>query len=541
MSTTSATQDRPLFVRKATGLVKGWSTLDASVYCFFAISFVSIGFYTYSLAPFIPDGSLPWAVVLTVVAVMLEVVVYAVLMALMPRAGGDYVWQTRILGGGIGFVLATVGWWFAMWHFVPIYANFAISQVMNPLLGVLGANGVADWLLTDDGLFVISLVVLAIASLWVAIGISGYARIQKLCLYFGGLGLLIVFLVLLFGSKSGFIDAFNRESASQFGAGPNAYDRTLAIGGYDAPGLDFPFSGTVLLVPLILFANIWVVWGATLAGEIRGANDFRKNVWSMGAALVASGVLSLVFFLLAAKTMGWDFYNAANNGYWGTEYGYLDEAAPLSTYPSPFMLVSWMVDSAAFQFVLNLLGAFWLLGLIGTVFLSATRVIFAAGFDRILPEPVASVTRRRRVPWVALLLLVVPGLVVSALYAYWSNFATYTLDTALLITVTFLGSAIAAALVPWRARRVYQSSPFARWEIGGMPLITVLGVVLAAFLVFNLYHWLRDDVYGVNNSDSLRYLAVLYGLAIVTYAVAWTVRRRQGIGLGKVYDEIPAE
>jgi APA family basic amino acid/polyamine antiporter len=537
MSTASA-GEQPLFVRKATGLVKGWSAFDASVYCFFAISFVSIGFYTYSLAPFIPNGSLPWALVLTTAGVLLEVVVYAVLMALMPRAGGDYVWQTRILGGGVGFVVATVGWWFAMWHFVPIYGSYAISQVLNPLLGVVGGDGVAEWLLTDDGLFVVSVGVLAIAALWVAIGITGYARVQRACLWFGGLGLLLVFALLLFGDKAGFIDAFNREAASQFGAGPNAYQRTLEVGGFDGAS---SFDGTMLMIPLVLFANIWVVWGATLSGEVRGAGDFRKNVGAMGGALIASSVLSLIFFALAAKTMGWDFYNAANNAYWGTQFAYLDDPAPLSTFPSPFMVTSWLVDSAAFQFFLNLLAAFWLLGLIGTVFLSATRVIFAAGFDRILPEPVASVTSKRRVPWVALLLLVIPGLIVTGLYAYWGNFATYTLDTALLITVTFLGSAIAAALVPWRAKRIYEASPFASWRIAGVPLITVLATLLSAFFLFNLYHWLKDDVYGVNNSDSLIYLGVLYGLAIAIYAVARIARSRQGIGIDKVYDEIPAE
>jgi APA family basic amino acid/polyamine antiporter len=537
----STVESQPLFVRKATGLVKGWSAFDASVYCFFAISVVSIGFYTYSLAPFIPGGSLPWALVITTIGVFLQVVVYAVLMSLMPRAGGDYVWQTRILGGGVGFVLASAGWWFAMWHFVPIYATFTISQVLNPLLGIVGGKGIADWLQTDSGLFVVSFVVLAIASLWVAIGITGYAKVQKVCLWFGGAGLVVVLLLLLFGSKSGFIDAFNRESAEQFGAGANAYQRTLDVGGYKTVSTGFPFKDTVLLVPLVLFANIWVVWGATLAGEVRGAGDFRKNVWAMGAALVAATVISLVFFALVGKTMGWDFYNAANNAYWGEQFAYLDDPAPLSTYPSPFMLVSWMVDSAAVQFLINVLGSFWLLGLIGTVFLSATRVIFAAGFDRILPEPVASVTAKRHVPWVALMLLVVPGLLVSAFYAYWGSFQTYVLDTALLITVTFLGSAVAAALVPWRAKRIYAASPFATWQVKGVPVITVLGSVLAAFFIFNLYHWLKDDVYGVNNRDSLIYLAILYALAVGIYVAARAVRGRQGISLGKVYEEIPAE
>jgi amino acid transporter len=532
----------PLFVRQATGLVKGWSGLDASIYCFFAISFVSFGFYTFSLAPLVPNASLPWAVVVTTAFVLIEVVVYAAMMTLMPRAGGDYVWQTRIIGGGIGFVLAVAGWWFAMWEFVPIYGNLLVIQVLDPILGAFKAQGAATWLAGHDGIFVSSLVVVGIASAWVALGVGGYAKVQKLSLYFGGLGLLIVFGLMLFSSHSSFVHAFNHEATSQFGAGPNAYQRTLHVGATDSPGLTFS-SNTILLVPLVLFWNMWVIWGATLAGEVRGAREMKRNLISMASALIAAAVLALIFFALAAKTFGWSFYNDANSAYWGMLYGTLPHGAtaPLSAWPSPVMLSGWLVQSSVFQVVLNLLNSFWLLGLIGTLFLSATRVIFAAAFDRVLPEPVARVSARRRVPYVALMLLMIPGVAVAALYAYWGNFATYVLDCALLLAVTFLGTGIAAALVPWRAKTLYRNSPLARWKVAGVPGITIAGCAFVAFLAFNLYHWLKDSAYGVNNKDSLVYLGILYVLAIVIYVVSAAVRRRQGVRLSQVHREIPAE
>jgi APA family basic amino acid/polyamine antiporter len=532
----------PLFVRQATGLVKGWSALDASIYCFFAISFGAFGFYVFSLACFIPEGSLPWAVVLTTVFLVFEVLVYAAFMAVMPRAGGDYVWQTRVLGGGLGFVLAIAGWWFAMWQFVPIYGSLIVMEVVNPLLGAVGATSAADWFASDDGILVSSIAVVAISSYWVAMGIGGYAKVQKWSLIIGGVGLAIVFGLLLFNSNDAFQAAFDRESAAQFGAGAHAYARTLDVGGIDAVGLSFP-SQTWLLIPLVLFWNMWVIWGAVLAGETRGARDMGRNVLSMGGALVAAAVLALVFFGLAAKTFGWDFYNSANGAYWGAAYGTLPEGvqAPLSTWPSPVMLAGWLVDSAAFQVVLILLNAFWLIGLLGTLFLSATRVIFAAAFDRVLPEPVSKVTKKRRVPWVALLLLMVPGIVVSFLYAYWGNFATYVLNTALLLAVTFLGTAVAAIVLPFRMKNLYRTSPLARFEFRGIPLISVCGAAFAVFLLFNLYYWLTDDVYGVNNRDSMIYLGVLYALAIAIFAVSSFVRRRQGVRLTQVHREIPAD
>ena len=47
-----------LFVRKATGLVRGWSTRDAFIYATFSINLVTLGLYIFGYAPFIPKGSL---------------------------------------------------------------------------------------------------------------------------------------------------------------------------------------------------------------------------------------------------------------------------------------------------------------------------------------------------------------------------------------------------------------------------------------------------------------------------------------------------
>src|SRR5215211_5005414 len=105
-----------LFARKATGLVRGWAVRDAFIY----INLVTLGFFIFSYAVFIPDGSLMWAVLLSGGYLLMQAVTYASLVAAMPRAGGDYVWISRTLGGGIGFVLAACGWWFILWHWVPI-------------------------------------------------------------------------------------------------------------------------------------------------------------------------------------------------------------------------------------------------------------------------------------------------------------------------------------------------------------------------------------------------------------------------------------
>ena len=81
-----------LFLRKATGLVKGWSKFDAFLYSFMSVNFVTLGlFFAFSVLAFVPTGQILPALLISGVFVSFLVVTYAGLISVMPRAGGDYV------------------------------------------------------------------------------------------------------------------------------------------------------------------------------------------------------------------------------------------------------------------------------------------------------------------------------------------------------------------------------------------------------------------------------------------------------------------
>jgi basic amino acid/polyamine antiporter, APA family len=530
-----AYEERSLFVRKATGLVRGWAVRDAFIYSVFAINLVTLGFYIFSFGPFIPAGSLLWAVILSGAYLVFQAITYASLIAAMPRAGGDYVWMSRVLGGGIGFVLAVCGWWFILWHWVPIYANILNIEVLGPMAAIVGWDGAVSWLSDKPGIFVASILTALIASVFIALGIRTYARIQKICFYGGLAGLVIMAILLLVNSKTSFISHFNTEASQTYGAS-NAYQGTLKAGlkGYDPGGVgSFSLSATVLLIPMLLFFNLWSNWGATLYGEVRGASDFRKNIYAMGGALIATTIVGAIFLLLFAKTFGWDFYNAANNAFWaGTN--------PTGVFPYPGTLAAFLMGSPILQFILITLLSLWFFGWVGSVFLSSTRVIFATAFDRVLPEWAAKVGRNG-VPYAALALMLIPSIPISYFYAYNATFTSWTLDATLVIAITFLGSTIAAGILPYRKPEIYNASPIARYRVLGLPLITFSAIGFGIILVFSLYHWFKDDVYGVNNASSLKYMAAMYVLAILIYVGSRLFRRSQGMDLKMVYDEIPVE
>jgi amino acid transporter len=535
-NTTSGSDTGDLFQRKATGLLRGWSVWDGFIYAAFSINLITLGLWIFSYAPFIPDGSLIWAIALAGAYLVFQAITYASLIAVMPRAGGDYVWQSRVLGGGIGFVLAVTGWWFILWHWVPIYANILNVEVLVPLATILRLDGIATFFGGATGLFVASMVVALLASVYISLGMRVYARIQKFCFYGGLVGLAIMLILLLVNSNAGFVSAFNSEANELYGASGNAYQQTIEAGSLQNAGpATLALGPTLLLIPMIVFFNLWSNWGATLYGEVRGASDFRKNIYAMGGALVATSIVAVIMLALFAKTIGWDFYYAASNAYWSGA-----ENAPVSAWPYPGLFTAFFLDNPILQVILVGLLSLWFFGWCGTVFLSSTRVVFATAFDRMLPEAVSK-TSRNGVPYVALTLMLIPSIPISYLYAFGENFATYTLDATLVIAATFLGSAIAAAVLPWRRPDIYNASPIARYNVLGVPLITAAAVAFAVFLVFCLFKWLTDATYGINNPQSLVYMLILYGVALALYVGFRLVRRAQGIDLKMVYGEIPEE
>jgi amino acid transporter len=257
MATTTAGdlpyEERSLFVRKATGLVRGWSVQDAFIYATFSINLITLGLYIFSFGPFIPKGSLMLAVALSGAYLLFQTIVYSSLIAVMPRAGGDYVWVSRVIGGGIGFVLAVCGWWFINWHWVPIYANILVKEFFQPLAAVIGWDrGVSFWG-EPKGVFTASVITAVLAAFFISLGMRGYARLQKMCFFGGLLGLAIVFGLLLFHSKDAFMSAFNSGAQDQYGASGDAYAKTLQAGSYE--GADkvagLAFGSTLLLIPMI--------------------------------------------------------------------------------------------------------------------------------------------------------------------------------------------------------------------------------------------------------------------------------------------------
>ena len=91
---------------------------------------------------------------------------------------------------------------------------------------------------------------------------------------------------------------------------------------------------------------------------------------------------------------------------------------------------------------------------------------------------------RSGVPYVALALMLIPVDPDLLVLRVQPEFYSWTLAATMVIAITFAGSAIVAAILPWRKPDIYNASLIAKYRIAGIPLVTVTAVGFLALLGF---------------------------------------------------------
>ena len=139
-------------------------------------------------------------------------------------------------------------------------------------------------------------------------------------------------------------------------------------------------------------------------------------------------------------------------------------------------------------------------------YIGMTRVMVAMSLDRLLPEMVSRVSRptstRRSTPtsstsW--------PACRSSACTTTsrdggdgdgTTTWTSLTLGVTFACGYVFVGTALAGALLPFRAKALYEASPGAAYKVGGFPLVTIVGLVGAVAGVVFLYLFLTNPSSG---------------------------------------------
>ena len=550
MATVSATVE--VFVRKSSGLVRVMSPSSAFVYNVLTMGLIFP--WTYLWAPAaLPGGQLVWGILLAMALEIPIALAYVWLSTALPRSGGDYVFQSRVLGGGIGFTLVFSGFviWILQWVALSgwLLATLGFAPLFLGLGATTGNSGLVDiatWFTTPEGIVLTSIANAAIAAAILVSGFQNYVRLQRV---------MWVAILLSFGTMLAVLgltaaaDVPGRLDTFSAAIGGSATFTADSIAAAQSAGVDlnpaFSLLATLLIAPIAWTSLQWATYSAQQNGEIKSAGSFRNQAFIIVGSLILTGVLLAVLAVVLEGAIGREFLYVAGAGYYGVA-----DVSLAGSYLWPNILATAIANN---PIVTILIAAGFILNghqIVHNCYIGMTRVMVAMSLDRLLPEMVSRVSDRLHTPVNAHVIYFLASLPVIWLYNNFTianadgsstSWYSLTLGVTFACGYVFVGTALAGALLPFRAKALYEASPGSAYKVGGFPLVTIVGLVGAIAGVAFLYLFLTEGSLGLTSDLAYNVVAGVLVFSLGWYLVTYFVRRSRGINVEYAFKEIPPE
>jgi basic amino acid/polyamine antiporter, APA family len=175
--------------------------------------------------------------------------------------------------------------------------------------------------------------------------------------------------------------------------------------------------------------------------------------------------------------------------------------------------------------------------------LASSRIYLSQSFDRVLPAWMGQVNKRGA-PANAIWFGTVISIALSVLFLFRPSLTEALAAGYMFLTLGLMWSLLGAIVFPYRMKETYQASPASRFKVGGIPLITILGVVGFAFMIFTVVEFLTQSAFGIlagTAAPSWITAGVLVAVTLGYYFVISAVRKRAGIDLRWAFRTVPPE
>jgi amino acid transporter len=530
-----------LFVRNATGLVREVSPRAALLINYIPgcpVQVVAAGlFFAFAL---FPGGNFLLALVLAMPMSLAFAYAFGLLVAAIPRSGGDYVLVSRIIHPAVGFVssfcmlLAAV---LSLAFFGIVCATIALGPSLI-IVGILTGNTtLVAWGTTcqtdKTWQLIIGSVALLGSGLLLIGGWKWTTRIFSTLFVFTMAGLVVCAVIALLTPTSTFIDRFN-AFALPYTHVADTYHNVInaaATSGVNVnPG--FSLEQTIPLVGVLAGFTIYSWWAVFIGGELRQASSL-KTANRMALAGILNVVSIAIFVWIFLQCFGTSFLIATNSA-----AGALP--ASIGVAPYYFVMISAVIGNAPIAILLAAsFVAYWPLVIANSYFLP-TRILFALAFDGMAPKWVTAVTRAGT-PWASILLSVAASIVVLA-WGLGSSFFFTLLVFATLFQLISMGLVgLSAVVMPTRRPVQYRGSVTSK-KIAGVPIVVIAGVASIVSCVILYIVYFSYPSLGLADKPTFFMSLVAWILVALAYYYGMRfVKRLQGIDVTKAYAEIPPE
>lgn len=532
-----------LFTRNSTGLVKSITAFDVLAFTLLAAGpMVLIPLGVLELPSLYEGVSLPLVFGISIILLLALAYNTVALTVIFPRAGGDYVFGSRVVHPIWGIIPSFM----VLFSFVVgigTLAPLALQAFFGPtFLTSYGSNSSVFntvfnlFYSTHLNLFLVSALMLififALAILktkawfWFVRFVSVYALIA-----------IFVFLAYLAVAKSSMVIAnFNAQLATGFTSSQVVTNATANGWSSSVPASALVTAGAMIFVFFFLAAPISEYFGS----EIR--NTSRSMSIGMLGGTVISWIIAAVGIFAIIGVFSYNFMSA-----FGFDALINPMTAPSGAFSANALILA-VVNDPNMAFFIGLGLSFAVLGLVAAPILPASRILFAWSFDRLIPEKFASVNSRTQTPAIALGVVAILTVLVSGIDAYYSAVIGAFVATTVIVAIAFLPNGVTAAVLPFRKKDMFDNSPkIANRKIGPVPLMTITGLIHAAgFAALIILVFLGSPASGTSNGllgpDPLYVVAIGLLISIIFYPVAKAIRKSYShLDLSLVYREIPPE
>jgi amino acid transporter len=529
---------KTVFAREATGVIRSISPLQASIVGMMVLNFgsaFSISFAT--TVTVLPGANVGLGFLLAIPFVIVNAVAYQMLGTTMPRSGGDYVWISRGVHSGVGFGLEFVTLVFQALFF-GAFGEYAIGGMLAGgagALGVITGNtallNFTTFLGTNTGLVLFSTLLVVMAFAVLVMPLHRYLKIQLTLWVLGIISTILFFVVLLSTSPTGFVSSFN----SFFAPYNMTYAQVISsaqAAGFTNPGLVTWGSPTWLSVPYLFFVLVGFEWPALVGGEMKNAKKgmfYGIVVTGVAAALIEAGGSFLLQWVA-----GPSFLNAAA---YLTSVGQYGGPVPFN----PFILALVITHNLAVDVFMAVGLVCWgAMMVIGGTFLYS-RVILAWGFDRALPAKISYVSERFHTPVIAVTIFAIL-VEIGALFSVYYGVIFSQMNVTLVLILLFAFVGLAAALLPYRQKSMFEQSPYGGWKIAGVPTMTWVGAInFVVFLGLSYFALQYPSLSGPTGPTALGVILGVFLVGVIGFYITRAYYKSKGIDTSLAFKEIPPE
>jgi len=510
---TTITAKPEVFTRKASGLVRVMSPYSAFIYNILTMGLIFP--WTYLWAPgALPGGNLVWGILLATVLEIPIAFAYVWLSTALPRSGGDYVFQSRAFGGFWGFTLLMSGFviwilqWVALSGWLLSYLGFApLFLGLGATLGNQTLSNLGVWFTSADGIVIVSIINAFVAMLLLVSGFKNYVRVQYV-MFYATLAAFITMLVVLFTTTPAqFVERLNAFAAAS-GGSSNFYQTAVEAAKAAGINLNPPFSllATLLVAPIAWTSLQWATYSVEQNGEIKDARSFKNQIFILVGSLIVTGILLALLAVALQRAAGKEFLYVAGAGYWSG----VSEATISGFWLWPNIIA---VALTASPIVVLIIGLGYILNsfqIVNNCYIGVTRILVAMSLDRLLPEWMSKVSERLHTPVNAHLAYFLASIPVIWAYNKVAGWVGLTLGVTFGCGYVFAASSLAGALLPYRARELYEASPGKGYRVNGW-----VGLLLSAIgaIAFLWTAWTLADVFA--STPVLLWLVRLLGVLSV--------------------------